>query len=147
MLGRNYRLHVYWVGDETLTFDSGAVITISMTPYRTFTDDLYNTVINDDFTFDTGITLATLNSREGAVQINSSNKAYGAKGTLRVIADVSGTLGTMYLYIEWADTNSVTLWPSDQDNFDVTKDLGSPVAALTVDTDAVDESQSQTFTI
>ena len=144
MLGKYWRLHFYWVGDQTLTYADGARVNVRMTPWKLDSGDLsHGSVITDDMGFTSG-TIVTTGTTEGDVQDNTSNIYWGiADGQLEIIADLSSTDGDGYLYVEYSDDNSN--WPSDKSNFDVTK--LDQIAAVNVATDAVDESQSGNFSI
>jgi hypothetical protein len=89
-------------------------------------------------------TIAIDGESEGDVQDNTSNKYWGINGFLEVIADLSSTDGTAYLYLEESDNN--TDWPSDAADFDIEKHM-TLVAVLALSTDAVDEDVSVNFII
>jgi len=143
MLAKYWRLHVYWVGDQTLTFNDGAAVNVRALPWKLTAGALvYGTVITDDLGFGAGQTIATTGSSEGDVQDNTSNLNIGVKGFFEVIADLTSTDGTAYLYLEESDDNSN--WPSDGTDFHITSHLRL-VAAVALSTDAVDEKASVNF--
>jgi len=143
MLAKYWRLHVYWVGDQTLTFNDGAAVNVRALPWKLTSGALvYGTVITDDLGFGAGQTIATTGSSEGDVQDNTSNLHIGVKGFFEVIADLTSTDGTGYLYLEESDDN--TNWPSDGTDFHITSHLRL-VAAVALSTDAVDEKASVNF--
>ncbi|MCK5609849.1 hypothetical protein KAR91_48705 [Candidatus Pacearchaeota archaeon] len=145
MLAKYYRFRVLSELDETLTYDNAARVNVRFLPWKMTSGALvYGTVIIDDLGFDAGETIATDGESEGDVQDNTSNLYLGGKGYFEIIADVSGTDGTIYLYMEESDDNSN--WPSDQADFDITTDM-ILVCALAMSTDAVDEGRSKNFEI
>ena len=142
MLAKYWRLHIYWVADQTLTYNNDARIVVRSSPWKLVSGDLsYGTTIVDDMGLIADGSLATTNSLEGDVNDNTSNLYWGIKGYFEVTADQDSTDGTAYLYLEESDDNSN--WPSDQADFDVTDLI--MVAALTMSTDAVDESRGINF--
>jgi len=144
MLAKYWRLHVYNDTDQTLTYNNGARISVIMTPWKMTSGAMaYGSNITDDTAFlNTGETLAADNSVEGTIQDNSSNLYIGVKGIFEVIADATSTDGDIILYLEESPDN--TNWPSDQADFDIQEDL-TPVAVLTMSTDAEDESRAVNF--
>lgn len=142
MLAKYYRLRVLNSTDQTLTYADGARINIRLSPWK-FTSGalVFGTTLTDDMGFTTGTIIATGES-EGDVQDNSSILYLGVKGFFEVIADLSSTDGTVYLYLEESDDN--TNWPSDGADFDISKHCRL-VAALALSTDAVDEDASMNF--
>ncbi len=141
MLAKFWRLHFYWVGDQTLTYASGARVKVVMNAWKLVAGILTYQDITDNMGFTSG-TIVTAGMTEGDVQDNTSALNYGVTGgSFEIIADVSGTDGYGYLYLETSPDN--TNWPSDKDNFNVTK--LRPIATLGVSTNAVDESQSADF--
>jgi len=143
MLAKYWRLRLQWVADQTLTYDSGARIDISMIPWKITSGALeYGTEISDDLGFGAGETIVTTGEVEGTVVDNSTNLYLGIKGTLDMIADANSTDGTAYLFIEESPDNVV--WSSDQEDFDVDEDLRL-IATLTFSTDAVDEGRTVNF--
>jgi len=143
MLAQYYRLRMKWVADQTLTFDNAAAIAIRMLPWKLTSGALvYGTVITDDLGFGAGETIATTVEVEGTVIDNTTNLYLGVKGTFKLTADANSTDGTAYLYLEESDDN--TTWPSDMADFDCAIDLRL-IAALTMSTDAVDETRAVNF--
>ena len=143
MLAKYYRLRMQWVADQTLTFNDGAAIAIRMLPWKLTAGALvYGTVITDDLGFGAGETIVTTGEVEGTVVDNTSNLYLGVKGTFKLTADVSSTDGMAYLFLEESDDNST--WPSDMADFDCAIDLRL-IAALTMSTDAVDETRAVNF--
>ena len=144
MLAKYWRLHVYNSTDQILTYADGARISVILTPWK-FTSGAmaYGANITDNTAFlNTGETLAISGSAEGTVQDNSSNLYIGVKGIFEVTADLTSTDGDITLYLEESPDN--TNWPSDQADFDIAVDL-TPVAVLTMSTDAVDEDRAVNF--
>lgn len=111
MLAKYWRLHCYWVGDQTLTYDSGARIAVRLSPWKIASGALsYGTTITEDFGFGAGDTIATGEMESiGSTNDNTSNLYWGVKGFVSLIADVSGSTGTLYLYLDESDDN--TNWP------------------------------------
>ena len=143
MLQRYWRLRGKWDGDQTLTYNNGARIDISMIPWKLSSGDLsYGSEISEDLGFGSGDTIADDGEDEGSVVDNTSNLYWGINGTLDMIADQNSTDGTYYLYLEESPDN--TVWPSDQEDFDCTKDLHL-VAVLEFSTDAEDEGRAVNF--
>ena len=93
----------------------------------------------DDLDLDAGENIAAAGQNEGDVQTNTSNLYIGFTGIFRAIADQNSTDGTLDLYIEFSADN--TNWPSDQADFDVTKDCYL-LAKLNFSTDAEDEGRA-----
>jgi hypothetical protein len=145
MLAKFWRLHVYNDTDQILTYADGARVGVRMMPWKLVSGALsYGTAITDDTAFlNTGETIAIDGSKEGTVQDNSSNLYYGIRGYLEATADLTSTDGTIYLYLEESDANGSD-WPSDQADFNVQEDCRL-VAALTMSTDAADESRGTNF--
>ena len=142
MLAKYWRLRMVSDLDETLTYNNDARIAIRMMPWKIASGNLsYGTVITEDLDFGAAETIANGVEVEGSVNDNTSNLYWGIQGTFEIIADVSGTGGTAYLYVEESDDNST--WPSDQADFDIT-DLEC-VATLAMSTDAVDEDRAVNF--
>lgn len=145
MLAKYYRFRTLSDLDETLTYNSDARVVIRFLPWKLTSGALvYGTAITDDVGFGAADTIANGGEDEGSVIDNTSNLYLGGKGYFEITADVSGTDGTMYLYMEESDDNSN--WPSDQADFDITTDM-ILVCALTMSTDAVDESRGKNFEI
>ena len=143
MLSKYWRLRLQWVADQTLTYDSGARIDISMIPWKLSSGNLsYGTEISDDLGFGAGETIVTTGEVEGTVVDNTSNLYWGVKGTLDMIADVTSTDGYAYLFLEESPDN--TVWPSDQEDFDCAADLRL-IAVLAFSSDAVDEGRATNF--
>lgn len=141
MLPIYYRFILLWIGDQTLTYVNAARVTISFMQWKLSSGDLvYNSKQTDDFGFASG-TIVTTGEVESAVVDNSSDKFWGLKGTLKVIADVNGTDGTMYMFVEFSEDNSY--WPSDKADFDINDLL--QICALPMSTDAVDEERAKNF--
>ena len=145
MLAKYYRLRVLNSTDQTLTYNDGARINVRMSPWKLVSGTLtYGTTITDDMGLGAGGTLAADAELEGDVQDNTSNVYWGINGFFEVIADLSSTDGTVYLYLEESDDNSN--WPSDAADFDITKHM-TLICALELSTDAVDEDASKNFVI
>lgn len=143
MLAKYYRLRMRWSADQTLTYNDGARIAIRMSPWKLVSGALsYGTTITDDLGFGAGETIVDTGEVEGSVVDNTTNLHWGIKGYFEIIADLSSTDGTGYLYLEESDDN--VNWPSDQDDFDIDEDL-KLIAALNLSTDAVDESRGTNF--
>lgn len=144
MLAKYWRLRVLNSTDQILTYVNGARVNIRISPWKLASGILtYGTTIVDDMGFTSG-TIAIDGESEGDVQDNTSNKYWGINGFLEVIADLSSTDGTAYLYLEESDNN--TDWPSDAADFDIEKHM-TLVAVLALSTDAVDEDVSVNFII
>lgn len=144
MLPKYYRFRVLWDGDQTLTYDDGARLSLRLSPWKLVSGVLtYGTTIIDDFGFGAGDTLVDDGEIEGSVNDNTSNLYWGINGYFEVTADLSSTDGTVYLYMESSDDNSN--WPSDQDDFDI--DDMDIIVALPLSTDDVDESRGTNFEI
>ena len=142
MLPKYYRFRLYWVADQTLTYDSGARVGITFIKWKLSSGDLvYSAEGSDDFDFGAGETIVTTGQVESTVIDNSSDLYWGLHGTLEVTADANSTDGTMYLYVEESTDNSV--WPSDQADFDI-EDLRC-ICCLSMSTDDVDEDRAQNF--
>jgi len=92
----------------------------------------------------TGGSLAAAAETEGTVVDNSSDLYLGLNGTFRVVADLTSSDGTMYLYVEESTDNSV--WPSDQADFDIELHMDF-VCALQMSTDAADEGAAKNFSL
>lgn len=132
-----------WDADQTLTYNDGARIAIRLSPWKLVSGDLsYGTTITEDFGFGAGETIVDEGEVEGSVNDNTSNLYWGIKGYFEMTADVSSTDGVAYLFLEESDDN--TNWPSDQDDFDIERDLRL-VSTLIFSTDAVDESRGTNF--
>jgi len=145
MLSKYWRLHVVNNSDQTLTYADGARISVIMTPWKMTSGAMaYGSNITDNTAFlNTGETLANSGaSTEGTVQDNSSNLYIGVKGIFEITADLTSTDGDFVLYLEESPDN--TNWPSDQDDFDITKDC-TPVAVLEMSTDAADADRAVNF--
>ena len=144
MLAKYWRLRVLNDTDQTWTYANAARVNIRMSPWKLVSGTLtYGTTITDDMGFTSG-TIAADGESEGDVQDNTSNVFWGINGFFEVIADVTSTDGTAYLYLEESDDNSN--WPSDAADFDIEKHM-TLVAALALSTDAVDEDVSTNFII
>lgn len=147
MLAKYYRFHVYNNTDQTITYNSGGRITISLIPWK-MTDGAvdYGSEITgaNTIVFDAGKSVAAGAAFEGVVIDNSSNIFLGGKGTLEVTADVTSTDGQIILYLEESTDNSV--WPSDQADFNVTEDCVL-VKTMQFSTDAEDEDRAVNFEI
>lgn len=143
MLAKYYRLRGRWVADQTLTYDTGARISIQHVAWKLLSGVLsYSSQVTDDLGFSAGETIATTGEVEGTVRDNTTDLYWGVKGTLKVIADANSTDGTFYLHLEESDDN--TLWPSDMADFDCDRDLRL-LCALAMSTDAEDESRAVNF--
>jgi hypothetical protein len=144
MLAKYWRLRFKQDTDNTLTYTDGARVVARVLPWKFDSNGalVYGTVIEEDFGFDAnGETIADLGEAEGEVNDNTSNLYLGCKGYFEVTADVSGTDGIAYLYLEESDDN--TNWPSDQADFDIT-DLRL-LCVLNLSTDADDEDRAKNF--
>ena len=142
MLAKHWRLRFYWVADQTLTYADGARVNVRSSPWKLSSGNLvYGTTITDDMGFTAG-TIVTTGESEGDVNDNTSNLNWGIKGFFEVIADLSSTDGSGYLYLEESDDN--TNWPSDAADFDILTDMRL-VGVVTLSTDAVDEDHSVNF--
>lgn len=143
MLPKFYRFRILWEADQTLTYDNAARVELDVQPWKVDSSNalVYNTVITDDFGFGAGDTIVDDGQEESAVQDNTSNLAFGFDGTLKVIADVSSTDGTMTLFMERSDLDGN--WPSDLADFDI-QDL-THLCTLPMSTDAVDEGRAKNF--
>lgn len=142
MLAKYWRLRFYWVADQTLTYADGARVNVRSSPWKLSSGNLtYGTTITDDMGFTSGA-IVTTGESEGDVNDNTSNVNWGIKGFFEVIADLSSTDGSGYLYLEESDDNSN--WPSDAADFDILTDMRL-VAVVTLSTDAVDEDHSVNF--
>ena len=126
-----------------MTYDNAARVEIDVQPWKITSAGVleYGTVITDDFGFGAGNTIADDGQAESAVQDNTSELDYGFDGTLKVIADVSSTDGTMTLFMERSDLDAN--WPSDLADFDI-QDL-THLCTLPMSTDAVDEGRAKNF--
>ena len=142
MLAKYWRLRFYWVADQTLTYADGARVNVRSSPWKLSSGNLtYGTTITDDMGFTSG-TIVTTGESEGDVNDNTSDLNWGIKGFFEVIADLSSTDGSGYLYLEESDNN--TNWPSDAADFDILTDMRL-VGVVTLSTDAVDEDHSINF--
>lgn len=145
MLAKYWRLRVLNKTDQILTFNDGARINIRCSPWKIAAGAVdYGTTITDDMGFIAAGTIATDGESEGDIQNNTSNKYWGINGFFEVIADLSSTDGTVYLYLEESDNG--TTWPSDAADFDIEKHM-TIIAALELSTDAADEAASTNFVI
>lgn len=145
MLAKYYRIRIKWVADQTLTYNDGARVTVSLMPWKITTAGAleYDAENKENTTYlNAGETIATGEEEEGTVVDNSSDLYWGFKGYVEVTADVTSTDGTMYVYLEESPDNSV--WPSDQADFDVDDDLIF-LCALEMSTDAEDEDRTKNF--
>ena len=144
MLAKYWRLRLQSGADmETLTYDSGARVSVRCSPWNLSSGDLaYGTTVVDDFDFGAGETIAASGEVEGDVVDNTSNLYWGIKGYLVVTADANPTIGTVYLWLEESDDNSN--WPSDAADFDCAMDMRF-LCALTLSTDAEDETRAKNF--
>ena len=119
MLAKYWRLRMLWKADQTLTYNDGARIAIRLSPWRKVSGvHTYYTTITEDMGFGSGETIVDDGEVEGSVNDNTSNVYDGIKGYIQIIADLSSTDGTAYLFIEEAD-ESTGYWPSDQADFDI----------------------------
>ncbi|MBN2401977.1 MAG: hypothetical protein JXN64_06235 [Spirochaetes bacterium] len=144
MLARYWRLRLKWDADQTLTYDNGARVDISIIPWKLSSGALsYGSEISEDLGFGAGETIADEGEVEGTVVDNTSNLYLGFKGILEMTADANSTDGYAYLYIEESADN--TQWPSDADDFDIT-DL-KLLAVLPFTTDAEDENRMVNFEV
>jgi len=143
MLAPYWRLRVLNSTDQTLTYNDGARITVTMQPWKLSSGNLfYGTDISDDMGLGAGGSIAADAELEGDVQDNTSNLYWGIKGYFEVTADLTSTDGEMYLYLEESPDN--TNWPSDQADFDITKHMRL-ISVLELSTDATDESAGINF--
>jgi len=142
MLAKYWRLRFYWVADQTLTYADGARVNVRSSPWKLSSGNLtFGTTITDDMGFTSG-TIVTTGESEGDVNDNTSDLNWGVKGFFEVIADLSSTDGSGYLYLEESDDD--TNWPSDAADFDILTDMRL-VGVVTLSTDAVDEDHSVNF--
>lgn len=142
MLPKYYRFRLYWVADQTLTYNSGARVSITFNKWKLSSGNLvYSSEVSDDFDFGAGETIVTTGQVESTVVDNSSDLYWGLNGTLEVTADANSTDGTMYLHVEESTDN--TDWPSDQADFDI-QDLQC-LCSLSMSTDAEDEDRAKNF--
>jgi len=144
MLAKYYRFRVLNDTDQTITYANAGRVDLAWIPYKFGTTGAleYGTEVTQEV-IASGETIAADAEDEGAVVDNSTDLYIGLKGTFRVVADVSSTDGTVYLYVEESTDN--TIWPSDQADFEIT-DLFF-VAAVALSTDAVDEGRAKNFEI
>lgn len=144
MLGRYWRLRGKWSGDQTLTYNNGARIDISMIPWKIVSGALsYGSEISTDLGFGSGDTIVNGGEDEQVTPVdNTSNLYLGIIGTIDMIADQNSTDGTYYLYLETSPDN--TVWPSDQEDFDCDEDLRL-LAILNFSSDAEDEGRATNF--
>lgn len=142
MLPKFYRFRCLWEADQTLTYANGARVEIDVQPWKMTSAGAlsYGTLIEDNFGFTSG-TIVDDGQVESSVIDNTSNLHLGFEGTLKVIADVDSTDGTMTLFIEKSDLNDK--WPSDLADFDI-QDL-VPICVLPMSTDAEDEGRAKNF--
>lgn len=144
MLAKYYRLRAKWSddADQTLTYANGARINVRLTPGK-FVSGVWtpNTTITDDMGFNSG-TIVAGGESEGDVQDNTSDADTSLKGYVELISDVSGTDGTLYLYLEESDTVD-DFWISDGTDFDIIN--MRKVAALKVATSGVDQTSRRNF--
>lgn len=142
MLAKYWRLRMKWDADQTLTYDNGARIAIRMTPWKIASAAVsYDTTITDDLGFGSGETIVDEGEVEGTVQDNTSNLYWAIKGYFEITADATSTDGTAYLYLEESDDN--THWPSDCSDFHIAS--LTPIAVLSLSTDAEDENAATNF--
>ena len=142
MLPKFYRFRILWEADQTLTFNNDARIEIDVQTWKMDGDALeYGTLIEDDFGFVAGQSMADDAERESDVYDNTARLDMGFEGTLKVIADQDSTDGTMSLFLEKSDLDAK--WPSDEADFDI-QDL-VPICQLPMSTDAVDEGRAKNF--
>lgn len=145
MLAKYWRLRVLNSTDQTLTYNDGARINVRCSPWKLVAGVLtYGTTITDDMGLVAAGSIVADAESEGDVQDNTSNLYLGINGFFEVIADVTSTDGTVYLYLEESDDN--TNWPSDAADFDIEKHM-TLVAALDLSTLAVDQDASVNFVI
>ena len=145
MLAKYWRLRVLNSTDQTLTYNDGARINVRLSPWKLVSGVLtYSTTIVDDIGLVAAGALAADAESEGDVQDNTSNVYWGGNGFFEVVADLSSTDGTVYLYLEESDDN--TNWPSDGADFDIEKHMVL-IAALDLSTTAVDQDASMNFVI
>lgn len=142
MLPKFFRFRTLWEADQTLTYANAARVEIDVQPWKITTAGVleYGTVITSDMGFSSG-TIVDDGENESAVQDNTTELDFGFDGTLKVIADVSSTDGTMTLFMERSDLNGN--WPSDLADFDI-QDL-THLCTLPMSTDAVDEGRAKNF--
>jgi hypothetical protein len=144
MLAKYYRLRMRWVGDQTLTYDSGARINIQFVKWKAPAGVLeWSAQVTEDLGFSAGETIVTTGQVEQATPTdNTTDKYWGVQGTFKMTADANSTDGVAYLYVEYSDDNS--LWPSDMADFDCDIDLRC-IATLVFSTDAEDETRAVNF--
>ncbi len=142
MLPEFYRFIVLNSTDQTLTYDNAARIELSITPWKMESGAMVQGPIISDTTvfLNVGDTLIATGIATGSIIDNTSNLYIGFTGTFYGKADVSGTDGTLDLYVEFATgaNPSADRFPSDMSDFDVTKHC-ILLATLQLSTTAVDE--------
>lgn len=150
MLAKYWRLRIRWDADQALTYNNGARINVRCCPWNPVNSSNVlkpqygSTIVLDDdnwVTWGSDQTIADEGQVESDVQDNTTNLYAAIKGTIQVTADANSTDGTLYLYLEESDDNS--LWPSDADDFDISH--LRLIATLTFSTDAEDEDQMTNF--
>lgn len=144
MLAKYWRLRMQsGSAMETLTYDSGARISLRLSPWELVAGTLtYGTTITEDLGFGAGDSLAADGEIEGSVVDNTSNLYYGIKGYVEVTANLNPTAGVLRIFREDSDDN--TNWPSDQTDFDCDEDL-TCVCTLNLSTDDVNETRGTNF--
>ena len=145
MLAKYWRLRVLNSTDQTLTYNDGARINVRCSPWKLVSGVLtYGTTIVDDLGLIAAGSIAADAESEGDVQDNTSNVYWEINGFFEVVADLTSTDGTVYLYLEESDDN--TNWPSDAADFDIEKHM-ILIATVALSTDASDEDASSNFVI
>ena len=140
MLPAFWRYRVVNNTNQTFTYNNGARLEVEVTPWKIGSSGMeQGSNIVDDLALIADGSLAVGAQNEGDVQTNTSNLYIGFTGIFRAIADQDATTGTLDLYIEFSADN--TNWPSDQADFDVTKDCYL-LAKLNFSTDAEDEGRA-----
>jgi len=140
MLPAFWRYRVVNNTNQTFTYNNGARLEVEVTPWKIGSSGMeQGSNIVDDLALIADGSLAVGAQNEGDVQTNTSNLYIGFTGIFRAIADQNSTDGTLDLYIEFSADN--TNWPSDQADFDVTKDCYL-LAKLNFSTDAEDEGRA-----
>ena len=143
MLAPYYRFRVLNSTDQTITYDSGGRIEVSIVKWKFDTDGslIYSAEAAESF-LSAGQSLAAAAEDEGTFIDNTTDLYLGFKGTLNIIADANSTDGTIYLYMEESMDN--TDWPSDKADFAIAADMIF-LCALSLSTDAEDEGRSKNF--
>lgn len=141
MLAKYYRFRALNDTDQTITYNDAGRLDVTWIPYK-FTNGIlvYGSEVTQEI-IASGETIAADAEDEGAVVDNSSDLYLGLKGTFQVIADLTSTDGTVYLYLEESTDN--VIWSSDMADFEITDLIF--VCAVALSTDAADEGRIKNF--